>query len=282
MDWNKTKTIFIVVFSILNIFLYNLYFNQHTDAQSVQTIGKASIEELMKQENITYNLPQTIKDDFSYISAKIKTFSKEELESLVSQTIFIVDNTKIESTMNKPVSIQNNKGEYYFLDFLTKYVWNGSEYEHWETDKKNRSAMFFQQVHGEPIFYSANAMLIIHWDENHEVTKYEQRMLEDFTSFNKKKDLMTQDEAVGSLITRGYVKQDSKILSVSPGYSTRAQPTAESQVFAPTWNIRVELKDGSIEEHFINAIEGKVIDFKLEKMKEDDPEDELVDEEVDE
>ena len=282
MDWNKTKTIFIVVFSILNIFLYSLYLKQHTETQNVQTIGKTSIEELMKQENITYNLPQAVKNDFSYISANIKMFSKEELESLVSQSIFIVDNTQIESTMTKPVSIQNSKGEYHFIDFLTKYVWNGTEYELWEVDKKNRSAMFFQQVDGEPIFYSTNAMLVIHWNDEHEVTKYEQRMLKDFTSFNKKKDLMTQDEAVGSLVTRGYLKQDSKILRVIPGYSTRVQLTTESQVFAPTWNIRVELKDGSIEEHFINAIEGKVIDFQFEKMEEDNPDDELEVEEVDE
>ncbi|WOV87541.1 two-component system regulatory protein YycI [Sporosarcina oncorhynchi] len=282
MDWNKTKTIFIVVFSILNIFLYSLYLKQHTETQNVQTIGKTSIEELMKQENITYNLPQAVKNDFSYISANIKMFSKEELESLVSQSIIIVDNTQIESTMNKPISIQNSKGDYHFIDFLTKYVWNGTEYELWEVDKKNQSAMFFQQVDGEPIFYSTNAMLIIHWNEEHEVTKYEQRMLKDFTSFNKKKDLMTQDEAVSSLVTRGYVKQDSKILRVIPGYSTRVQLTTETQVFAPTWNIRVELKDGSIEEHFINAIEGKVIDFQFEKMEEDNPDEELDDDEVDE
>lgn len=282
MDWNKTKTIFIVVFSILNIFLYSLYLNQHTEAQNVQTIGKTSIEELMKQENITYNLPQTVKNDFSYVSAKIKMFSKEELESLLSQSILIVDNTQIESTMNKPITIQNSKGGYDFTDFLTKYVWSGSEYELWDIDKKNRSALFFQQADGEPIFYSTNAMLIVHWNEDYEVTQYEQRMLKDFTNFNKKKDLLTQDEAVGSLITRGYVKQDSKILRVIPGYSTRVQLTTESQVFAPTWNIRVELKDGSVEEYFINAIEGKVIDFQLEKMEEDDPDDELEDQDVDE
>ena len=45
------------------------------------------------------------------------------------------------------------------------------------------------------------------------------------------------------------------------GYSTLVQVT-ETQVFAPTWHVRVELKDGIIEDYFINAIEGKIIEFQ--------------------
>ncbi|MCG7345810.1 two-component system regulatory protein YycI [Sporosarcina sp. ACRSL] len=269
MDWSKTKTIFIVVFSILNIFLYSLYLNQHTEAQNVQVARKASIEDLMKQENITYNLPQVVKNDFSYISADMKSFSQDELDLLEDQSILIEDDTRIESEMEVPVSIRNAKGDPHFTDFLAKYVWGGAEYELWEVDEEDRKAIFFQKVDGEPIFYSPNATLIIYWDDNFEVTHYEQRMLEKFSSDNLKKEVLTQDEAVGSLATRGFLKQDSKVLKVTPGYSSLVQLT-ETQVFAPTWNIRVELKDGTIENHFINAIEGKVIEFQFEKVEEEE------------
>lgn len=272
MDWSKTKTIFIVVFSILNVFLYSLYVNQRTEAQNVQVIGKTSIEDLMKQENITYNLPQVTKNDFSNVSANIKMFTKEELETLKSQSIVISDNTQIVSHMSTAVSIQNAKGDFNFTDFLTKYVWNGAEYKEWEIDEENQKAIFFQTVKGEPIFYSQNAMLTIYWDEDYEVTHYEQRMLEKFSNYNRKKALLTQDEAVGSLATRGYLKQDSTVLGVTAGYSTLVQLTTETQVFAPTWNIRVKLKDGTIEDHFLNAIEGKVIEFQLEKIEKEDNE----------
>lgn len=235
----------------------------------MQVAGRTSIEDLMKQENITYNVPQVVKSDFSYISANMKSFSPEELEPLEDQTIEIIDHTKIESKMNKPVSIRNAKEEIYFKDFITKYVWNGAEYELWEVDKEARKAIFFQKVNGEPIFYSSNATLTIYWDEDYEVTHYEQRMLEEFSSDTHKKKVLTQDEAVGSLATRGFLRPDSKVLKVVPGYSSLVQLTGK-QVFAPTWNIRVELKDGTIEDHFINAIEGKVIDFKLDKLEEEE------------
>lgn len=40
LDWNKTKTIFIVVFSILNVFLYSLYVDRVMETQNVQVLGK--------------------------------------------------------------------------------------------------------------------------------------------------------------------------------------------------------------------------------------------------
>ncbi|WHT49844.1 two-component system regulatory protein YycI [Sporosarcina thermotolerans] len=236
----------------------------------MQVVGKTSIEEIMKQENITYNLSQETKNDFYYVSANIKMFTIEELESLKSQSIVITDNTRITSEMSTPISIRNSKGDYHFPEFLTKYVLNGMDYELWEVNKEEKRAIFFQKVDGEPIFYSPNAMLTVYWDDDYEVTRYEQRMLKEFISYNRKKDLLTQDEAVGSLATRGYLKQDSKVLSVTAGYSSLMQLT-ETQVFAPTWNIRVELKDGKIEDYFINAIEGKVIEFQLDKTEAKEP-----------
>ena len=82
MDWNKTKTIFIIVFSILNVFLYSLYFNRLTDAQNVQVMGKTSTEDLLKMDNITYGeLPPYVNDP-SYLSAKLKIFTEEQIADL--------------------------------------------------------------------------------------------------------------------------------------------------------------------------------------------------------
>ena len=39
-------------------------------------------------------------------------------------------------------------------------------------------------------------------------------------------------------------------------------------MFAPTWHVRVELKDGTMENYFIHAVEGKIIEFQ-ESVDED-------------
>ena len=279
LDWNKTKTIFIVVFSILNIFLYSLYVKQRTEAQNVPLIGQTSIEEVLKQENITYSIPQNVKTNSSNISGRIISFTKEQLEGMKDQMMILTEgNTKIEAELNTPVTVLNEEGKYIFDSFLMDYVYGGNEYSLWEIDKEAGKALFFQQAINEPIYYSPNAMLIVEWNEEGQVTHYSQKMLEDISDsdFNQK-ELLTPLEAVGTLATRGYLKQDSKVKEVTLGYSTLVQLT-ETQVFAPTWNVRVELKDGQIENYFINAVEGKVIDFQLDQPPEVDEEDEAEDE----
>ena len=145
MDWNKTKTIFIIVFSILNIFLYSLYINRLTDAQNVQVMEKTPVEDLLKMDNISYgNLPPYINDP-SYLSAKFLTFTADEVAGLEGQQAVIVDETHLKSKLKESVSVMTTKGDFDFTDFLSKYVLNGSEYTLWEVDEEERSALFFQR-----------------------------------------------------------------------------------------------------------------------------------------
>ncbi|MFS0575811.1 two-component system regulatory protein YycI [Sporosarcina sp. 179-K 3D1 HS] len=266
MDWSKTKTIFIVVFSILNVFLYSLYLNRHMEMQNVQVMGKTSIEEALKLDNITYDPLPPYKNDASYISAKVVTFDEEEVEELEGQSAVILGDTVLQSVLDKPETVRNSKGDFIFTEFLNKYVLHGAEYELWEVDEEEGTALFFQKAFGEPIYYSPHAMLMVYLNSDGKVISYEQRMSEEFVSYNRKKDLLSPIEAIGSLSNRGYIKPDSKVKRVTLGYSTLL---TETLVFAPTWNVRVELKDGTIENHFINAIEGKVLEFQLDASDEE-------------
>lgn len=48
MDWNRTKSIFIFVFLILNIFLYTLYVNRYNEAKDIEVPGEKTIEARLK------------------------------------------------------------------------------------------------------------------------------------------------------------------------------------------------------------------------------------------
>ncbi|PIC83960.1 two-component system regulatory protein YycI [Sporosarcina sp. P1] len=267
MDWNRTKTIFIIVFSILNVFLYGLYLDRQMSVGNMQIIGKTSIEETLALENITYDPIPFTKKDVSYLSAHIATFTNEKLEKLNNQSFVLVEKSRLLSQMKKPVKVTEGEDGYDFDEFLKKYVLNGEDYVLWDVDEEEQNAVFFQRVKNETIFHSPNAMLVMHWDKDGKVTHYEQSMLDEFLSFNHKKDLLSQNDAVSSLVTRGYLKPDSTVMQVKSGYSTLVQLT-ETQVFAPTWNVQVKLKDGTIEHYFINAIEGKVIEFQSDIVEE--------------
>ncbi len=76
MDWSKTKSIFIGVFLILNVFLYSQYLNTYNEAKKLELLGKRQdIEAQLKEENITYiTLTESIETP-PYISAKGKKIS---------------------------------------------------------------------------------------------------------------------------------------------------------------------------------------------------------------
>jgi len=231
------------------------------ETENVQVLGKTSIEESLGLDNITFaNLPLATKDS-SYVSAKIVTFTTEQTKKLENQTVEVVNGTHLQSKMDTPISVRSAKGDYNFSEFLLKYVLNGIEYVSWEVNEEEQQALFFQKADNYPIYFSPDAMLVIHWDEEGRVTNYEQRMFGEFVNFNHKKDLLSPIEALGSLSSRGHLSQDSNVKSMKLGYSTLVQLT-ETQVFAPTWHVRVELKDGTMEDYFIHAVEGKIIEFQ--------------------
>lgn len=267
LDWNKTKTIFIVVFSILNVFLYSLYIDRYTEAQNVQLMGETSIEELLKLDNISYGELPVFNEESSFVSAEIATFSKDELASIKGQEFTLPDKTHLSSILNVPYPIRNAKKEYQFTQFLATHVLHGDEYVLWDVDEENRQALFFQKVNDYPIYFNQNAMLTVYWNEEEEITNYEQWMFTNFASFNKKKDLLSPREVINTLYSRDYLKRNSTVKSISLGYSTLIQLT-KTQVFAPTWRVHVELEDGEVEDYFINASEGKIIEFKTELPEE--------------
>jgi regulatory protein YycI of two-component signal transduction system YycFG len=137
---------------------------------------------------------------------------------------------------------------------------NCKEYVLWNLDEEKKQAIFFQKVDDYPIFFNKNAILTINWDEDENIISYEQSMFGEFINFNKKKDILLPIEAINALYSKDYLKKGSTVINISLGYSTHIQLT-KTQVFAPTWHVRVKLKDEEIEDYFINATDGKVIEF---------------------
>lgn len=251
------------------MFLYSLYVNQHAETLNVQIQGNISIEDSLRLDNITYgDLPVSNENPY-YVSAEIAAFTNEQIATLENQSVKVTDEIHLTSTIAKPVKVLNSNGNYNFNEFISKYVLNGTEYTLWEMDEKNQRALFFQRVNDNPIYYNQNAMLTLYWNDSGEVISYEQRMFGEFVSYNRKKDLLPPLQAINILNNRNYLKPDSKVLSVEYGYSTLFQVT-KTQVFAPTWHIHVELSDGEIEDYFINAIEGKIIEFQSEPLEYDE------------
>lgn len=261
MDWNKTKTIFIVVFAVLNIFLWSLYINQQEQVKNVEVLGQPSIEESLKLDNITYD--ELSKEDVysSYVSAETGSFQRSMFQKKEKQDVSIIEGTTVYSNLEKPFRLNGKKDKIAYSEFLDKYIVFGEQYRLWEVHEDEGYAVFFQEVYDEPIYFSPNASLEVYFNEDGEIYRYKQRRLEAFVSFNQKKNLLTPFDVVSTLASKGHLEQNAHIDHVELGYSTLVQFT-DTQVFAPTWHVKVTQKDKEVEHFFVNAIEGKVVELQ--------------------
>jgi regulatory protein YycI of two-component signal transduction system YycFG len=259
VDWNKTKTIFIVVFAILNVFLFSLYMNRINGFDKLEVLGEDSIEDRLSGDDITYGELPEIKRA-SNVSGELKPVDPAELRELSGQTPRISDEHRLVSQLDEPFSLEDGDGKLSFKDFLEEYVPQGEDYTLWEVDQENRTATFFQEIDGNTIYYNENSTLTVQWNEDREATGYEQTMVHNLVEFDVEKDLYSPIQAINALYrSSGVLKPGSNITDVELGYSPIVQLT-QTQVFAPTWHIHIELEDGTSADHFVNAVDGKVLD----------------------
>jgi regulatory protein YycI of two-component signal transduction system YycFG len=167
--------------------------------------------------------------------------------------------------LEEPLEISNIKKEESYTEFLDSFVLSGNQYELWSVDEEKGEATFLQTVEERPIYYT-QSLLTVHFNENGEIIRYEQRMFEDFEEFNTTKNIVQPTTALNTLYTREMLQAESTITSINLGYSTLVQLT-ETQVFAPTWHIHVQLADGQTDDFFINAVEGKVIELQQDAQE---------------
>lgn len=261
MDWNRTKTIFIWVFLILNIFLYTQYLERYNEKQKIEVLGETTIESNLKQDNITYiALPNNI-ESAAYYSGQIKDFSPSEIPFFANQQTIIENGNKLIVNMEKPVKLQENAQRDKYTEFIHSHVHEGDTYVLWNVDEENKEATFFQKVNDLTLYYNVSGYVKIYWNDDDRVVSYEQSMLEKHAKMAKQKNLLTPIQILKILYGKNLLKPDSEVLKMNLGYSTILQLT-ETQVLAPTWEVRVRLSDKTEEIHFVNAVDGKIVDIQ--------------------
>jgi regulatory protein YycI of two-component signal transduction system YycFG len=261
MDWSKIKTIFIITFLILDVYLL-FQFMKIRDANKYEVITEASVEEKLKADEIKYvDLP---KDPIKaqYLSAKPKTFTQEDTKKLKGQTVILkgVGTTTLQATLEKPLQLTAKFEPAELSSYLTDNVLFGEDYLFGEKSDKDQTITYYQQSEKFPLYKNINGMIIFKLDEDNQIVSYEQTFLEEMEKLTAKEDILAPLKAIETLHQKGMLKSKSKITRIELGYSTLIQ-LAASQVLAPTWRFEVDGKESL----FVNAFEGQIIQFNSDE-----------------
>ncbi|MEN1966560.1 two-component system regulatory protein YycI [Lentibacillus sp. N15] len=258
MQWSQIKTLFILCFLVLDIYLVIQFFDkQDKNDLDVMEQQESTIEQQLSLEDIKLpTLPDEELEE-SYISVQQKKFSETDLRKINStdnQKITVVKDTLLVSKFDKPIKIKDSDDA---KEVIMSNVMESDDYDYWDWNKDLNVIIFFQKKHDQPIYYNEKGLLLAFLNDNDEMVGYTQTMLgkenKDFD--NSKKLLIKPIRAIDTLYNRNELYSGEKITSAKIGYYT-TQPiaTSEDQTFAPTWKITVNGERN----YFIHAIEGFV------------------------
>lgn len=258
MQWSKIKTLFILCFLVLNIYLIIQFIQKQEDADMglLDEGQEASIEDKLESENIEYEDPDIEITEGSYISVTQKKFTDEELIPLTNfenQQSAVINNNFILSKFEEPIEVPEEATDDELTQLVTRHILFPEAYQFWGWNKDLNVLMFFQLKDDRPFFYNQNGAVLVFLNEDDEMIYYTQTMLGDVEVHREKKTIQQPIQAVGTLYDRNDLYYEDEITRIKMGYYARIA-TEGVQVFAPTWRVEVNEERN----YFINAIEGLV------------------------
>ncbi|MGG1688655.1 two-component system regulatory protein YycI [Heyndrickxia ginsengihumi] len=253
MDWSKTKTMFIVVFLILDIFLAIVFGYKHTKNQYA-IFANPTEEQSLKEAGISYNNLPKGRSKRPYISASQKQFTDKDIKKLKNQQASIVNKTMISSTFDKPIKLGKSLKEGQLEAVVEENVLNGNQYKYWSYNKTLNQVIFYQTYENKRIFQNSSAQLIVYLNDKNEMIGYDQTYLTKITKYKEAEETLSAIKALETLYKKGMIKPNSKVVDTDLGYYTRVP---KLQVLVPTWHFVVQ-HGGKTEHLFVNAFEGQV------------------------
>ncbi|GIO23947.1 two-component system regulatory protein YycI [Oceanobacillus sp. J11TS1] len=257
MQWSHIKTLFILSFLVLNVYLLFQFISkqQEMDIPELE-ISDMNLDDELDQENIKITADVSFEvPELSYISSSQKEFTASEISDLNDKEDMdaekSVDNQLVLAEFSQPLEIPKNPTADMISNLVSPYVLDASEFSFGTWNHDLNIIVFYQNKEGHPIYLNQHAMLIFYVNDDNEITHYTQTMVgkanpQGSTTLN------TPMTAIGSLLHNRSLKADEEVTDVTYGFYSRIEEEGEgTQVFAPTYKITVNEE----RDYFVNAVE---------------------------
>ncbi|WP_100374309.1 two-component system regulatory protein YycI [Bacillus sp. FJAT-45037] len=239
MNWNRTKTIFIITFLFLNIFLIWQLIEKNNSNQ-MNMIAQASIQEVLRDNNVQIDveLPEdTI--EAGHVLGKMMPFSESELNTLNNQEVSLRDGSTIISVLDEPYELREGQFAQDLNQFLNTYVTNGSNYQFARFDSEDRRVLLQQTYEGTTAYAFEAEPLILQLNDDGNLIGYQQSYYE-FEPTGREREVLSSIKAIEVLLNAQHIGVNDTVTLVEFGYYSFYSPQGGAQVFAPMWRVTVE------------------------------------------
>ncbi|SHN33597.1 two-component system regulatory protein YycI [Gracilibacillus kekensis] len=251
MQWGQIKTLFILCFLILNIFLLHHFINNPTRELEYT-------EDMPREENVRNNvsgldnIPEETPEKESMLHAQRMEFTEEDVTEIIglpNQNNVIIDDHLIVSQLESPLAINVEED----TETLSEHVWNLDKYEYFGKDEQTNTHIFFQKI-DRPIYFNLSGVLLIQENQQNEVIYYVQTILEKAEEQTEQEEEINKpfDALTGLYFSDGNIVSGDEITKkVALGYHNLLPLPNGVQVLAPTWEFEVNEE----EFFYVNAVE---------------------------
>ncbi|MFC4736247.1 two-component system regulatory protein YycI [Bacillus daqingensis] len=259
MDWSRTKTIFIVTFMLLNIFLgYQLAEKQrHGD---INEIEQMTLDSQIEEQRITIEFEETEEELTGAPITGVQRSFEDDItfleQTLERQQIDLIDSTTLYSELDSPYNFSPANLTASTEAFMQQYVFRGEEYQLAAYDEEEGLIGLYQTFEGSMIdqYERDSYHVVLELNDSGQIVSYTQRYLT-IVEQGAEEELLTPMQVVERLINDPQVGigTDSTISSATVGYYNLMEVDANFQIYAPVWRVIVD-----DEPFFVNALTGEV------------------------
>ncbi|WP_051330771.1 two-component system regulatory protein YycI [Aneurinibacillus terranovensis] len=249
MDWSRAKTILILSFLLLDIFLaYQIISaqNRWIETEPQSELIPSSFDELLKTRHIT--LKADISKDtpemhyinirFTSLSEYVQMLPDQRIESNGNGVISVFPNpVPVSDSINQEDWLKNTQP---YIAFLPGYVY--------DKERSTPTVRRYLQLNQVYPMFSAPLEIVV---DHKKALGYRQIHMQVINQGMGRK-VISAYTALRTLLDNGYIRYGEEITGISIGYYGHTYD-ADIQVLAPVWRV---IHNGEV--HYVNGITGAV------------------------
>ncbi|WP_054657887.1 two-component system regulatory protein YycI [Apilactobacillus ozensis] len=254
MDFKRIQLIFLIVFIMIDIFLFNMFHeNRSLQTESVSQSNSSEIVKQMQNDQILVaTTPSDKVSEGYYLAAESNDSLKNSIKDLQNQSARF-SNGFLRSTFKR----KWGKDSIDKIMLNPSYITHGSQYEY-AKNLSNANTLVYLQKHDNGTFYSSiYGQIRFNISSDGLVLGYTQSYLSDVRILREKSATISGSKALYNLYQYNEIPNNSKIDWEKLYYTKLLQ---NNQVYIPTWVIAFTTGDSSnIQVKRINAFTGSML-----------------------
>ncbi|MCA0972286.1 two-component system regulatory protein YycI [Halobacillus litoralis] len=275
MQWGQIKTLFIISFLILDLFLLNQFLNKQYQSQVNQlTIESEEMIDQLEEGGVTF--AEGILDEETQPLARMSSRGAEFSDSVLgqietldegeAQQIQMLQNEGVvKSELEEPVEVTEDT----MIEEVGQIVPFSDQYSYWGYNQDEGIALFFQKASDRTVYFNQGGMLMVRVEDG-AITEYVATLLSfanEEEATNEPIQLISKVTIVNQLFENGYIQSGDEVTSMQVGYYNALIATENigPQLFEPTWKVVVN----GTESFFAFATSGRIIEISEEDFIQD-------------